>query len=286
MRMRHMSARTEEAYVAWIRRFIFFHGKRHPDKMGESEITAFLSHLAVNAHVAASTQNQALAALLFLYQRVLGRDLAWLANLVHAKVPERLPLVLSRGEVSAVLDRMAGVAALMATLLYGSGLRVLECAELRIKDLDFERRELTVRDGKGRKDRRTMLPDRLKTSLLAHLLVVRQIHENDLTQGAGFVALPDALDRKYPTASKTWPWQWSSQRVATTSIVPPARCVATTFTKPSSSGPSRSPSKPPESARTPPCIPCAIALPPTFWRAAMTFARSRNSSVTRTSGPR
>jgi integron integrase len=208
MRMRHMSARTEEAYVAWIRRFIFFHGKRHPDEMGESEITEFLSHLAINAHVAASTQNQALAALLFLYQRVLGRDLAWLANLVHAKVPERLPLVLSRGEVSAVLDRMAGVAALMATLLYGSGLRVLECAELRIKDLDFERRELTVRDGKGRKDRRTMLPDRLKTSLLAHLLVVRQIHENDLTQGAGFVALPDALDRKYPTASKTWPWQW------------------------------------------------------------------------------
>ena len=208
MRMRHMSARTEEAYVGWIRRFIFFNRKRHPDEMGESEITAFLSHLATNAHVAASTQNQALAALLFLYQRVLGRDLDWLVNLVHAKRPERLPLVLSRGEVSAVLDRMGGVPALMATLLYGSGLRVLECAELRVKDLDFDRREVTVHDGKGRKDRVTMLPDLLKPSLLGHLAMVRELHERDLSQGAGAVALPDALDRKYPNASKDWAWQW------------------------------------------------------------------------------
>jgi integron integrase len=208
MRMRHMSARTEEAYVGWIRRFILFNRKRHPDEMGEPEITAFLSYLATTAHVAASTQNQALAALLFLYQRVLGRDLDWLVNLVHAKRPERLPLVLSRGEVSAVLDRMGGVPALMATLLYGSGLRVLECAELRVKDLDFDRRELTVRDGKGRKDRVTMLPDRLKPKLLGHLAIIRELHEIDLSQGAGAVALPDALDRKYPNASRDWSWQW------------------------------------------------------------------------------
>ncbi len=218
MRMRHMSARTEEAYVAWIRRFIFFHGKRHPDKMGESEITAFLSDLATNAHVAASTQNQALAALLFLYQRVLGRDLDWLANLVHAKRPERLPLVLSRGEVSAVLDRMGGVPALMATLLYGSGLRVLECAELRVKDLDFDRRELTVHDGKGRKDRVTMLPDRLKPSLLGHLATVRDLHEKDLSHGGAPSPCRMPWTGSTRTPARTGRGSGCSPRVVTTSI--------------------------------------------------------------------
>ncbi|MES1209758.1 MAG: integron integrase [Pseudomonadota bacterium] len=208
IRTRHLSPRTEEAYIGWLRRFILFHGKRHPDEMAEPEITAFLSHLATDAHVAASTQNQALAAILFLYQRVLGRELDWLSGMVHAKRPDRLPVVLSRDEVVALLGKMRGVSHLMATLLYGSGLRVLECAELRVKDLDFDRHELTVHDGKGRKDRVTMLPDRLDAPLRSHLARVRANHERDLAKGAGAVALPDALDRKYRGASKDWPWQW------------------------------------------------------------------------------
>ncbi len=203
-----MSPRTEEAYIGWIRRFILFHGKRHPDVMGEPEVTGFLSHLATHQHVSASTQNQALAALLFLYERVLGRELEWLGGVVHAKRPDRLPVVLSRDEAKAVLERMEGVASLMGTLLYGSGLRVLECAKLRVKDLDFDRHELMVRDGKGRKDRVTMLPGRLDVPLCAHLAVVRARHEADLAAGSGSVALPDALDRKYPGASRDWPWQW------------------------------------------------------------------------------
>ena len=199
----------EEAYVGWVRRFVLFHPKRHPDQMGEVEITAFLSHLATEGHVAASTQNQALAALLFLYQQVLGRQVEWLAGVVHAKRPERLPLVLSREEVVAVLARMQGVPALMASLLYGAGLRVLECAELRVKDLDFDRHELTVHDGKGRKDRVTMLPARAESGLRAHLAGVQALHVKDLAAGFGSVALPDALDRKYPAAHREWPWQWA-----------------------------------------------------------------------------
>jgi len=205
---RHLSPRTEDAYIGWIRRFILFHDKRHPDQMGEPEITAFLSHLETHLRVAASTQNQALAALLFLYQRVLHRDVDWLSGIVHAKRPERLPVVLSRDEVAAVLQQMRGVPALMANLLYGSGLRVIECAELRVNDLDFDRHEVTVRDGKGRKDRVTMLPDRLSRPLREHLTAVRQIHEQDILAGTGTVALPDALDRKYPGASRDWAWQW------------------------------------------------------------------------------
>jgi len=208
VKARHYSPRTEDAYVGWIRRFILFHDKRHPEEMGEPEITAFLSDLATEGRVAASTQNQALAALLFLYQRVLGRNLEWLADVVHAKRPDRLPVVLSRDEVAAVLGRMRGMPRLMASLLYGAGLRLLECAELRVKDLDFDRHELTVRDGKGRKDRLTMLPERLAPALRAHLAQVRDRHRNDLAAGSGFVALPDALDRKYPSASRDWPWQW------------------------------------------------------------------------------
>jgi integron integrase len=204
----HYSPRTEEAYVGWIRRFILFHDRRHPDGMGEAEITAFLSNLATVGQVAASTQNQALAAILFLYQRVLGRELDWMASVIHAKRPERLPIVLSREETSAILARMRGVPALMASLLYGAGLRVLECATLRVKDVDFDRHELTVRDGKGRKDRVTLLPARLEPALRSHLARVRTQHAKDLAQGQGAVALPDALDRKYPTASRDWPWQW------------------------------------------------------------------------------
>lgn len=208
MRTRHMSPRTEEAYIGWIRRFIFFHGKRHPNDMGEEEVTGFLSDLAIRRHVSASTQNQALAALLFLYERVLHRELDWLGGLVHARRPDRLPVVLSRDEVKGVLEQMEGIPRLMGTLLYGCGLRVLECARLRVKDLDFDRHELLVRDGKGRKDRVTMLPGRLDGPLRAHLATVRELHEADLESGCGTVALPDALERKYPSASRDWPWQW------------------------------------------------------------------------------
>jgi integron integrase len=176
--------------------------------MGEPEVTAFLSSLAADAHVAASTQNQALAALLFLYQHVLDRQLDWLTDVVHAKRPARLPVVLSRDEVSAVLGCMRGTPHLMASLLYGAGLRVLECAQLRAKDLDFDRHELTVHDGKGRKDRVTMIPSRVEPPLRSHLVGVRAQHAADLAAGSGTVALPDALDRKYPAASRDWPWQW------------------------------------------------------------------------------
>jgi integron integrase len=176
--------------------------------MGETEIAAFLSDLATRGQVSASTQNQALAAVLFLYQRVLGRELDWLGGVIHAKRPERLPVVLSRDEVAALLARMQGVTALMASLLYGSGLRVLECATLRVKDLDFDRHELVVRDGKGRKDRVTILPARIESRLRSHLARVRTQHARDLARGLGAVALPDALDRKYPSAPREWPWQW------------------------------------------------------------------------------
>jgi integron integrase len=194
--------------VGWIRRFILFHGKRPPDTLGEPEVERFLSSLATDRNVSASTQNQALAALLFLYEGVLDRKLKWLDNIVHAKRPERLPVVLSRGEVAAVLGRMQGVERLCASLLYGAGLRLLEVLQLRVKDVDFAGQQLHVRDGKGRKDRVTLLPASLQTDLRVHLDRVKAQHEADLRLGAGFVELPDALRVKYPSAPREWPWQW------------------------------------------------------------------------------
>jgi len=208
IRTRHYSRRTERAYAGWIRRFVLFHGKRHPQEMGEAEVTAFLSHLATRRHVSASTQNQALSALLFLYRVVLGRDLGWLDHLVRAKRPTRVPTVLSRGEVTALLGELDGTARLVASLLYGAGLRLLEGLRLRVKDLDFERNEITVRDGKGRKDRVTLLPAAAREPLRRHLERVRRLHERDLARGLGSVALPDALARKYPTARRELGWQW------------------------------------------------------------------------------
>ena len=205
---RHYSRRTETAYLSWIRRFIFFHGKRHPAEMGAPEITKFLSALALEGNVAASTQNQALAALLFLYRDVLERELPWLDDMVRAKRPARLPVVLTREEVRALLGQMHGVPRLMGTLLYGAGLRLLECARLRVKDVDFARNQLTVRGGKGDKDRMTMLPAVVKTELARHLALAKQQHEVDLRHGAGWVELPSALSRKYPNAGREWPWQW------------------------------------------------------------------------------
>jgi len=208
IRGRHYSPRTEKAYLGWIRRFILFHGKRHPDVLGVPEVTAYLAHLAIAGHVSASTQNQAFSAILFLYRDVLGRELAGLEDTPRAKRPIRLPLVLARSEVQDVLRHLRGVPWLMCSLMYGSGLRLLECCRLRVKDVDFHRAEILVRDGKGRKDRVTILPDRLVPVLRQHLERVERQHQRDLEGRAGYVALPDALARKYPNASREWPWQW------------------------------------------------------------------------------
>ncbi len=208
LRARHYSRRTEDVYVAWIRRYILFHGKRHPADMGAPEITRFLSALAVEGNVAASTQNQALSALLFLYREVLELDLPWLDGIVRAKRPQRLPIVLTREEVRAVLQPLTGVPRLMAYLLYGAGLRLLECCRLRVQDVDFAANQIVVRSGKGDKDRVTMLPAAVKTALARHLESVRAQHQRDLQHGAGWVELPTALDRKYPNAGREWVWQW------------------------------------------------------------------------------
>jgi len=208
LRTRHYSPRTEEAYVAWIRRYIFFHAKRHPAEMGAPEITRFLSSLAVDGNVAASTQNQALSALLFMYREVLELDLPWLDAVVRAKRPQRLPVVLTRDEVRTVLQPLKGVPQLMACLLYGAGLRLLECCQLRVQDLDFGANQIVVRSGKGDKDRATMLPAAMKADLARHLGTVQQQHQRDLARGAGWVELPTALHRKYPNAGREWAWQW------------------------------------------------------------------------------
>jgi integron integrase len=208
IRMRHYSVRTEEAYVSWIKRFILFHGKRHPLEMGEDEITRFLSALAVRRHVSASTQNQALCALVFLYRHVLGQHLGWLEDVVRAKRPQRLPVVLTRPEVKALLGALEGIRWIMASLLYGAGLRLLECLRLRVKDIGFSSHQILVHEGKGNKDRRTMLPAAVKEPLAAHLEHVRQLHQNDVAQGFGRVYVPDALRRKYPNANREWGWQW------------------------------------------------------------------------------
>ena len=203
-----MSRRTERAYLDWIRRYWLFTNRRDPALLGPAQVMAFLNDLAVNHRVAAATQNQALAALLFLYRHVLGQDLPWLDDLVRAPRPHHLPVVLSRSEVRDVLLHMAGVPRLMALLLYGAGLRLLECCHLRIKDIDFDRNQITVRRGKGAKDRMTMLPAAAKADLAAHLERMRAQHQRDLTKGAGFVELPASLSAKLPNAAREWLWQW------------------------------------------------------------------------------
>jgi len=208
IRARHFSWRTEKAYTGWIKRFIIFHGKRHPANLGEAEVTVFLSTLATRDRVSSSTQNQALSAIIFLYRVVLGKRLEWLDGVVRAKRTVRLPVVLTRDEVRAILGELRGTPWLMVSLMYGSGLRLLECARLRIKDVDFERHEITVRNGKGGKDRRTMLPVALKGALAAHVERVRRLHERDLRRRLGSVVLPDGIERKYPQAAWEWGWQW------------------------------------------------------------------------------
>jgi integron integrase len=208
IRVRHYSRRTEEAYVAWIRRFIVFHRKTHPAQMGASEISQFLTWLAVDRRVSASTQNQALSALLFLYKDVLAIGIGAIPPVVRARAPERLPVVLSREEIGAILKQLAGTERLIVMLLYGAGLRLEECLDLRVKDLDFDRHQIVVRQGKGRKDRATMLPVAATEALRAHLVQVRRIHDGDLVRGFGRVVLPFALDRKFSNAATEWRWQF------------------------------------------------------------------------------
>jgi integron integrase len=208
IRLRHYSIRTEQAYLQWITRFILFHSKRHPGEMGAPEVTAFLSDLAIRRNVAASTQNQALHAILFLYRDVMKIKLPWLDELQRAKRPQHLPVVFTREEVRALLAQLQGTLWLMATLTYGSGLRLLECLRLRVKDLDFHYRQILVRDAKGQKDRVTMLPGTLIEPLRTHLSRVRSLHQADLRSGFGRVYLPNALSAKYPNADREWEWQY------------------------------------------------------------------------------
>ncbi len=208
IRLKHYSIRTERAYGDWIRRFILFHDKRHPREMGSAEIEAFLTHLAVERQVAASTQNQALNALVFLYRQVLRKDLDGPIQPVRAKRPKRLPTVLTKQEALTVIDHLSGTYQLMTMIFYGSGLRLMECLRLRVKDVDFAQRQIVVRDGKGMKDRVTMLPEGVVQPLQEHLRYVKRLHEEDIEKGFGFVYLPGALERKYPNANREWIWQY------------------------------------------------------------------------------
>ncbi len=215
MRLKHYSLRTEQAYLYWIRRYIRESGLRHPRELDGVAVEGFLTRLAVRDHVAASTQNQALSALLFLYREVLAIDLPWMENVVRAKRPQRLPVVLSTGQVTALLARLSGREGLMSALLYGSGLRLMECVRLRVKDVDFARGELTIRDGKGGKDRMTVLPMALRADLRRQIEATRSLHLSDLAKGLGMVYLPFALARKYPSAPKELAWQY---------VFPATRC--------------------------------------------------------------
>ena len=205
---RHLSANTRKTYIRWIRRFVLFHRKRHPRDMGVAEVNAFLTHLAVEGHVSASTQNQALSALLFLYGPVLEQPLGLLEGVVRAKRPKRLPVVLTPDEVSRVLARLEGVPLMVALLLYGAGMRLNEALSLRVKDIDFETNEITIREAKGNKDRISVLPQRLKTLLQRQLTRNRVHHTNEVRDGRGCVQVPHALERKYPGIGQSWLWQW------------------------------------------------------------------------------
>lgn len=209
LRTKRYSIRTEQAYVDWIRRFILFHGKRHPNEMGEKEISDYLSHLAVEKNVSASTQNQAFSALLFLFQQVLDQKLAFIDNAQRVTRPAKLPVVFTPEEARAVLSQLKGDYRIMGELLYGAGLRLMECLRLRVKDIDFGYGHITVRDGKGLRDRLTMLPERVRQPLQTHLEHVQEIHQRDVTDGNGRVYLPYALARKYPGANRSWPWQYA-----------------------------------------------------------------------------
>jgi len=208
VRLRHYSYKTEKSYIQWVKRYILFHNKRHPKDMGEKEIVQFLTHLAVEENVSASTQNQALSAIVFLYRHVLKIELGEFGDIVWAKRPKRLPVVLTKDEVKEIIDNISGVSWLVISLLYGSGLRLNECLNLRIKDIDFHYNQILVRSGKGGKDRYTILPNNVKKQLQEHIQKVQKLHEKDLKDGYGNVHLPNAIQRKYPNAAKEWDWQY------------------------------------------------------------------------------
>ena len=207
-RLKHFSLSTEKSYVYYIRDYILFHNKRHPKDMGASEIRAYLSHLAIHRNVAASTQTVALSALLFLYRQVLNIELPYIDNIERAKRPQRLPVVFTRSEVKRILANLDGIHHLIASLLYGTGMRLMEGLRLRVKDIDFEYRQITVRDGKGQKDRRTMLPESLVEQLQQQLQKAKRLHDQDLAMGYGTVEMPYALERKYPNTHSEWKWQF------------------------------------------------------------------------------
>lgn len=208
MRSRHYSRKTESTYIHWIKRFIFFHHVRHPKDMAEPEINAYLTHLAVKEHVSSSTQNQALCAIIFLYKYVLNRKIGDIGEVIRAKQSRYIPVVMTKDEVKAVVSHLYCDKKLMVSLMYGAGLRLMECLRLRVQDIDFSRNEITVRDGKGAKDRITMLPESLKEPLRQHLVKTKSVHESDIKDGWGYVLMPYALDRKYPNAPRDWRWQW------------------------------------------------------------------------------
>lgn len=208
IRSRHYSLRTEQSYIQWVRRFIFFHNKRHPKDMGEIEISLFLTNLAVERKVAASTQNQALSALLFLYKHVLNQKLEWLDNVVRAKQPKRLPVVLTQNEITDILGQLKGIDGLIAKLIYGTGMRKMECLRLRVTDIDFEYKQIHVRSGKGNKDRVALLPVSIISQLQSQLEDTEALHKRDIKEGYGEVELPYALERKYPNAGWEWRWQY------------------------------------------------------------------------------
>ena len=208
LRSKHYSRRTEQSYCNWVKRFLRFHKMRHPDKMGEAEINAFLSHLALRRKVSVSTQNQALSAILFLYKCVVKKEIRNLGDVIRARRPKHLPVVMTRDEVTDVLNHLEGQAWLMCSLMYGAGLRLTECLELRVQDIDFRANQIVVRSGKGFKDRVTVLPQAAKRALMDHLREVRQVHERDLAEGYGRIPMPYALAKKYPRADREWRWQF------------------------------------------------------------------------------
>ena len=286
LRVKHYSLRTEQAYVGWIRRFILANGKRHPREMGGGEVEAFLTRLATHGEVAAGTQNQALAALLFLYREVLGQKLPWMDNVVRAKRPRRLPVVLTREEVRCLLAQMQGRDWLMAGLLYGTGMRLMECLRLRVKDVDFTRRDIIVREGKGNKDRHVPLPQALETALQDQMASARLLHRTDSVAGFGAAWLPHALARKYPNAAREWGWQYVFPHRNDRSTRVPAWNAGIIWMKRSCSARSTAPASLPPSTSRRPATRCATLSPRTCWKRATTSARFRNYSATRTWPPR
>ena len=286
LRSRHYSRRTEESYCLWVRRYIRFHQLRHPADMAEPEINAFLTHLAVRGEVSASTQTQALSALLFLYRHVLQREIGDLGELVRARRPRRLPVVLTRDEVRELLARLEGDRWLIASLLYGSGLRLMECLRLRVLDLEPARGQITVRDGKGGKDRVTMLPRLVAPALREQLAAARAVHRRDLAEGWGRVDLPGALARKYPNASAEWRWQWVFPQQRRWIDRQTGSRAVTMCTRRSSSARCETLCAAPASQSMLAATRCDIPLPPTCSSPATTSGRSRSCSATRTCAPR